>query len=141
MTGISSFRLYCLRGIYLLIAVAQGLNTWPGILHHEGPWAFNAGVVACMMGALTALSALGLRYPLQMLPLMFWEIAWKTIWLIVVALPAWQSGQVDTVMRETTFACGLVVLVYAVVPWDYVYANYVIHRGDPWRGTVARHAE
>jgi hypothetical protein len=133
MTEVSPFRLYLLRGVYLLIAVAQGLNTWPGIFQRDRVWGLEEGLIMGMMGALTALSWLGLRYPLQMLPLLLWEIVFKTLWLIVVALPAWLNGRFDAAMATTTFACGLVVIVYVVVPWDYVVSNYVIRRGDPWR--------
>lgn len=133
MTTVSTFRLYFLRAVYLLIAVAQGLNTWPAIVNHHGAWAFDEGVMMCMLGALTALAALGVRYPLQMLPLLFWEIAWKTIWLVVVALPLWREGHMDAGMAKAAFACGLVVIVYAAVPWRYVFANYVARTGDPWR--------
>lgn len=133
MSKVSWLRLYFLRAIYLLIAVAQGLNIWPLILHHDKVWEMNEGVVICMMGALTALSALGLRYPLQMLPLLMWEIAWKTIWLIVVAMPLWLSSQMDEATAKTAFACGLVVIVYAAVPWDYVISYYMVRPGDSWR--------
>lgn len=136
MADISPLRVYFLRGVYLLIAVAQGLNTWPGLLQPDRVWEMGEGLIACMMGALTALSLVGVRYPLQMLPLLFWEIAFKTLWLVVVALPAWMNGRFDAAMATAAFACGLVVLVYAAVPWDYVYANYIVRRGDPWRRTA-----
>jgi hypothetical protein len=133
MNPVSSLRLYLLRAVYLLITVAQGLNIWPLILHHEKAWEANEGVVICMMGALTALTAFGLRYPLHMLPLLLWEILWKTIWLIVVAMPLWLSGQMDEATAKTAFACGLVVIVYAAVPWGYVVSHYLTRSGDPWR--------
>ncbi|ESQ88314.1 hypothetical protein ABAC460_16775 [Asticcacaulis sp. AC460] len=132
MSNVSGFRLYLLRAIYLLITVAQGLNIWPLILHHDKAWGMNEGVVICMMGALTALSAFGLRYPLLMLPLLLWEIVWKTIWLIVVAIPLWLSGAMDKATAETAFACGLVVIIYAAVPWGYVVSHYITRSGDPW---------
>lgn len=82
MTEISVLRLHALRAGYLLLVVGLGLTVWPGVIHHDRPWELMQGVVHCMLAALSALAILGLRYPLQMLPLLFFELAWKTIWLL-----------------------------------------------------------
>jgi hypothetical protein len=37
--------------------------------------------------ALVTLSGLGLRYPLKMLPLLFMQLFYKSVWLIAVAFP------------------------------------------------------
>lgn len=130
---VATWRLNLLRAVYALIAIAMGAMTWPDILTRSGDWSFAPGVVKCMLGALTLLSLLGIRYPLRMLPLLFWELAWKTIWLLVVALPAWMENRIDTAMAENIFATGLVVIVYAAIPWGYVFDHYVRHPGDQWR--------
>jgi hypothetical protein len=90
------------------------------------------GVVHCMLAALSALAILGLRYPLKMLPLLFFEIAWKAIWLIVVALPAWSAHQMDADTAETAVECLMAVVFLVVIPWPYVAATYGMTRGDPW---------
>jgi hypothetical protein len=38
------YRLYLLRASYLLLGLAQGLRTWPAILHRTLPWDFWHGV-------------------------------------------------------------------------------------------------
>jgi hypothetical protein len=92
------------------------------------------GVAVAMLAALTLVSWLGVRYPLQMLPLLFFEFAWKTIWCAAMLLPAWQAGPLDADMKESAFACLLgVVLCPLVIPWPYVWANYVVKPGDRWR--------
>jgi hypothetical protein len=63
------------------------------------------GFVCCVLGAVSALALRGLRYPLQMLPLLFFELVWKPIWLIVVAVPLWSAHQMDAKTWETAFAC------------------------------------
>ncbi len=133
MTDVSLFRLYLLRALYLLIVVGLGTVVWPGVIHHDKPWALMDGVVACMLAAFSALSVLGLRYPLQMLPLLLWELAWKSIWLAVVALPLWQSGQMDEATRATTWQCLMVVIIPFIIPWRHVVARYVRQGGDRWR--------
>jgi hypothetical protein len=132
MTEVSPLRLHLLRAVYALIAVAMGAMTWPTIITHSGDWSFNAGVVKCMLGALTALCLLGIRYPLKMLPLLFWEMAWKTIWLLAVALPNWMVGSIDANMAENIFATGLVIIVYAAMPWRHVIDQYFSIQGDRW---------
>lgn len=132
MKEVPIWRLNALRAVYALIAIAMGSMTWPMILTHSGDWSFTGGVVKCMLGALTLLCLLGIRYPLQMLPLLFWELAWKTIWLLAVALPAWQAGSVDAEMAENIFATGLVALVYLAIPWRYVFEHYARKPGEGW---------
>jgi hypothetical protein len=101
---IALWRIYLLRAGYLLIAVGMGMQKVPAFLHHK-PWELMHGVVNSMLLALVLLAVLGLRYPLKMLPLLFWEITWKATWLLAVALPAWQNHTLDADTWDTTFAC------------------------------------
>ena len=128
---IALWRIYLLRAGYLLIAVGMGMQKVPAFLHHR-PWELMHGVVNSMLFALVLLAVLGLRYPLKMLPLLFWEIAWKATWLLAVALPAWQNHTMDADTWDTTFACLMSVIFLFVVPWDYVWRNFVAARGDRW---------
>lgn len=129
---VSLLRLYLLRGGYLLIVVGLGITEWPEFINRSGSWELMEGVVQCMLLAFWALCVLGLRYPLQMLPVLLWEVAWKTVWLIVVALPIWASGQMDDSTMDTVIACLLVVVFPFVIPWRFVFVNYVKKPGDRW---------
>ncbi len=93
MHDISLFRLYLLRALYLLIVVGLGATVWPGVLYGAHQWALMEGTVVCMLAAFSILAALGLRYPLQMLPVLLWKLVWKTLWLFIVALPQWWAGR------------------------------------------------
>jgi len=33
---------------------------------------------------------------------------------------------------DTTFACLISVIFLFIMPWDYVWRNFVAARGDPW---------
>ena len=90
-------------------------------------------VVTCMLVAMSILALLGLRYPVRMLPILLFETAWKVIWLAVVALPLWLNHEMDAVVREMAGEVLWVVIILAVVPWRYVYSNYLARRGDRWR--------
>jgi hypothetical protein len=92
---------------------------------------------SCMVAAFSVLCIFGLRYPLQMLPVLLWEIIWKTLWLASVLIPQWRSGHFDNALKPTVFTCSWVVLVYIAVPWRYVFLNYVRVPGDRWRVAAA----
>lgn len=132
MHAVSLTRLYLLRTVYLIIAVGLGLVIWPGIIHHDKPWDMMQGFVNCMLAAFGLLCALGIRYPLQMLPVLLWELTWKTLWLIVVALPAWRAGPLDQAMLENLFAVGVVVIIPIAMPWGHVVRTYLKQPGDRW---------
>lgn len=75
MTEVSLLRLHVLRAFYLLIAVSEGSQIWPAIIHHIKPRELMHGVAMSMLAALTAVAVVGLHYPLRMLPLLFFQIA------------------------------------------------------------------
>jgi len=133
MHEVSLFRLYVLRAMYLFILVGLSFYVWPGLLHTETHWELMEGQVSCMLAAFSLLCILGLRYPLQMLPVLLWEVIWKTLWLVRVPLPQWMAGHLDESLKPTIFAVSLVVLVYLAIPWRYVFAHYLVARGDRWR--------
>ena len=60
---------------------------WPSLIRHDRSWPLMEGVATCMLVAMSLLALLGLRYPLQMLPVLLFEVAWKLIWLGAVVLP------------------------------------------------------
>lgn len=126
------WRLYLLRAAYLLIVLGLGRMILPGVLHH-GSVALDDGVISSLLAGVWTLALFGLRYPLRMLPLLLFETAWKTIWLLAFGWPAWSAGQVDAATHETLKACLMGVVIFpAVIPWGYVFDRYVRRRGDRW---------
>jgi hypothetical protein len=141
MAEVSLFRLYLLRAMYLFIVAGFGVFIWPGILRHQGPWDLMQSVVNCMLIAFWTLAILGLRYPLQMLPVLLWEFVWKMLWLLAVGLPAWRSGTMSEAMQANAFACAFALLIPLVLPWRYLAAHYLRKAGDPWRRERAQRLE
>ncbi len=138
MPEVSTFRLYLLRAMYALIAVGLGLMIWPGIVDHPKDLALMRGVVRSLLGALALLAVLGIRYPIKMLPLLLFELVWKSIWVLAFGLPLWLGHQLDPDTRETLTACLWgVVLVPLVLPWRYVLATYARTPGDRWARRAA----
>jgi hypothetical protein len=131
MTDVSLFRLAVLRLVYALIAFGQGAIQVPLLLHH-GHWTPMSGVAHAFLLALAALSLVGIRYPLQMLPLLVYELLWKTIWLLGIWLPLYLAAQVDGETQSMFFEIAPIVVVIPIIPWRYVWANYVKKAGDRW---------
>ncbi len=125
MNQVSLFRLYVLRALYLLVVIGLSVVLLPQVISHTKPWEFFQGAETCMLLAFWLLCMLGVRYPLQLLPVLMWELIWKTLWLILVPLPLWLAGKLSDAMLPDVFAIGCVVLVYIAMPWSYVYHQYV----------------
>jgi hypothetical protein len=133
MTEVSMIRLYLMRTMYLFMALGLALTIWPLIVSHDPELPRMTGVVFALLGTIGLLSFLGLRYPLQMIPLLLFELTWKAIWLLAFALPRWLDGTLDEGMRSSVFDTSFGILLLFVIPWRYVYANYVRKPGDPWK--------
>jgi hypothetical protein len=133
MTEVSLSRLYALRAAYLLVAAGLAATVWPLVIDHAPGWPLMNGVVCSLLAAVSVLAALGIRYPLQMLPVLLFELLWKSIWLIAIALPLWSANQIDARTWETVTDCLAAVILIPLIPWRYVIAQYVTKAGDRWR--------
>jgi hypothetical protein len=138
MYEVSSFRLYLLRAMYVFTVVGLAIEKLPALLH---PATLSPGdsVILSVLGTTALLAVLGIRYPIKMLPLLFFELVWKAIWILVFGLPQLLSGGLDPNVTfggtETLFACMVgVVLVPLVTPWGYVLTHYLKAPGDRWVG-------
>ena len=138
MNEVSTTRLYVLRAAYLFIAVGLALMIGPLLIDPPANLEHPRGVMWALLGGVGTLALLGLRYPLQMLPLLMFELVWKTIWLGAIALPAWRAGQltpaITSSITDTTVGIALVLIV---LPWRYVFENYVRRPGDRWTRRAA----
>ena len=130
---LSLVRLHALRVFYLVMAAGLGVYIWPVVIYHSNEFAAAKGIQLALLAGLGATAALGLRYPLQMLPILLFELIWKAIYLIAFALPLWSAGQINLAVAEDIKAVLMVVIFVPLVPWRYVVAHYVLKRGDRWR--------
>ena len=122
------FRLYVLRTTYLLIGLGEGSQVAPALFVHD-PTA--RGVIPSLLAGMCLLCLAGLRYPRQMLPILLFEAAWKSIWFFAYGLPQWLSGQQPPTFAEDFFNIGFgVILMPLVIPWGYVWRTYAKARGD-----------
>ncbi len=129
---LSTRRLNVMRCGYAFMGIGLAIVKWPLLLQAPSLPVAD-GVVTCLLTAMSLLAFLGLRYPVRMLPILLFEVAWKVLWMAVVALPHAVFGDMDAATREVLINCSLVVIIIAVVPWGYIWRRYVRTPGDAWR--------
>jgi hypothetical protein len=103
-----------------------GKETWTHIFTHQGPWDPTSAVAWCVWTAFATLAGLGIIRPLKMLPIIFLEIFYKVLWLILVAYPLWSKGTLTGSSAEGITSGFLwVVLPIVAVPWGYAFVTYI----------------
>jgi hypothetical protein len=128
------WRLNLLRAFYLLVAAGLIMSFGSSMLHHGNAWALRKGETAALLSGLAILYVWGLRYPLQMLPLLVLELVWKAIWLLAIALPLWQGGAMTPDAQESAYAClAGIVLTPLVLPWRHIAHHYFAKPAQRWR--------
>jgi len=131
--SVSLFRLYTLRLAYLILAAGLGAMIWPAVISHSPQFALAHGIQAALLAAIGLTAVLGLRYPVQMLPLLIFEFTWKAIFLIAFALPLWRAHQITPAAAADIQAVIMVVILVPLVPWIYVWKQYVVKPSERWR--------
>jgi hypothetical protein len=130
---VSLFRLYTLRVAYFIMAAGLGAFIWPNVIRHTNEFAAAHGIQVALLAGLGLTAALGLRYPLQMLPILLFELTWKAIYLIAFALPLWSAHQISDATAEDIKAVLMAVIFIPLIPWRYVFARYALGHGDRWK--------
>lgn len=130
---ISLFWLYTLRVCYFILAAGLGTYYWPSVIQHTNEFAATKGIPFALLAGLGLTSVLGIRYPVQMVPLLLFELTWKAIYLVAFALPLWRAHQINAAAAADIRAVLMVVIFIPLIPWRYVFAQYVLKRGERWR--------
>jgi hypothetical protein len=130
---VAMWRINAMRFLFLLMALVMGSMVWQQLLFESADWPVMRGLAKSMLAALALMSLLGVRYPLQMLPLMLYEIAWKTIWIVLIAGRAWMAGKWTPDIEGLFTDCIGIVIAYFIVPWRYVWARYIMQPMEPLR--------
>jgi hypothetical protein len=123
--GVYRINIYLLRLLYFLMLVFVAKDSWTAILTHQGQWNHLEALAWCVFAAYTSLSILGLINPLKMLPIILFEIFYKSIWLIIVAYPLWSAHKlVGSPAEQMTYAFLWLPLPLIATPWAYVFRTY-----------------
>jgi hypothetical protein len=134
MDGVSTFRLNLLRAGYLLIVVGLAAMIWPGIVSYSDDVPHANTAVRALLGGVSVLALLGLRYPLRMLPVLLFELVWKVIWVLAFGVPLYLKGRLTGDFASSMFDCLFgIVVVLIILPWGYVYRNYLRAPAEAWQ--------
>jgi hypothetical protein len=111
---------------FLLVIVSVGSISVSNLLGHEGDWDPVRAAALSMWAATSILSVFGLINPLRWIPLFLFEIAYKSIWLAVVAYPLWAEGRLAGSPAED-LALSFLPVIFPIIamPWGYVFRTYV----------------
>lgn len=130
---LSPLRLNLLRFLYGFTAIGLALVVWPGVINHPLAPLTSSASVHSLLAGIGAMAALGLRYPMKMLPILLFEMLWKLIYLGFYALPLWTADEVDQDSWENIRDCLFIVIFIPLFPWRYVLATYVTQKGEAWK--------
>jgi hypothetical protein len=123
--GVRPIQLWGLRLFFLLMLVLVTPTAWNVLLTHQGPWDPLRGIAFAVWATYPALAVFGLIQPLRWLPLMFFTLGYKAIWLAFIAYPLWQAGTLwGTPTGEIAGSFLALPLLAAVVPWGYARRSF-----------------
>lgn len=125
--GVRPINIWGLRVFYFLMAAFVATDAWKTLIAHEGPWDNMRAIAYCVWAAYPTLAILGLIHPLRMLPIMFFTIGYKTLFLLFVSYPLWASGTLAGSAAEPMTKIFLwMPALLAVIPWKYAFRTYVL---------------
>jgi hypothetical protein len=127
--GVPPINIYLLRLLYTLMFLFLSYDSWTHIIRHTGPWDPANSAAWFMWGSCAFIAVIGIRRPLKMLPIVLFEIIYKTAWLIVIAYPLYQRNELTGTPAETMADnFMLVILPIVAMPWRYFFRTYIVDK-------------
>lgn len=124
---VSPARLKLISAAFLLSAIVGCALILPGMIR---PDPAARGMLESMIAGLWLCAFLGLRQPLQMLPILLFAFVCSTLWLIDYGLPRSLASAVST---DLLAIGGGAILIALVMPWRHVWRRYVRDPSERWR--------
>ena len=99
---------------------------WPDILQHPLSMPRMTGVALANLGTIGLLSLLGLRYPLQMIPLLLYELTLENrLAPRLRASAVARTAAMDAATQRSVYEIGAGLILLLVIPWRYVFDHYI----------------
>lgn len=125
--GVPRINIYLLRLLFTLMFLFLTYESWNHILNHNGPWENGNAAAWFMWGSYSAISFIGIVRPLKMLPIVLFEIVYKTAWLFFIAYPLWVKNELIGSPAEGMARVFIwVVFPIAAMPWRYFFRTYLL---------------
>ncbi|MDB5141318.1 MAG: hypothetical protein JWQ66_31 [Mucilaginibacter sp.] len=125
--GVPLINIYLLKLLYTLMFFFLSYTSWTHILHHTGLWDPANSAAWFMWASCALIAVIGIRRPLKMLPIVLFEIIYKTAWLIVIAYPLYQRNELTGTPAEVmAHNFMLVILPIVAMPWRYFFRTYIV---------------
>ena len=125
--GVPRINIYLLRLLYTLMFLFLTYDSWSHIFNHTGPWNTTNSAAWFMWGSYSLISCIGIRYPLKMLPIILFEITYKTAWLVIVAYPLWVKNElIGSPVEGAARLFIWVVFPIVAMPWKYLFRTYIL---------------
>lgn len=116
----------CQAGLLNLLG-GVWLSSRAGVARTKGGAARSAGfrtILGSLWIAILVGSVVGLSFPVPMAPLLIVQVVYKTLWLLVYALPRALGGRSGEVPWGISLTFLVIVLTYPwVIPWAQVFAR------------------
>ncbi|MCR9248779.1 MAG: hypothetical protein NXI20_00090 [bacterium] len=120
------WRIVIMRGLYLLTFVGLAFDSYSTLFNPGEMLDTITGVAFVFWASYATLMGFGVRYPVQMMPLLFLQLFYKALWIIGVYMPMYNAGVVTENAQSFFWICvTAVILDVIVIPWPYVLNNYV----------------
>lgn len=123
---VPGWRLYLLRGLFLLNFISLAFDNWSMILFPKEQLDTLTGVTISFWAAFSLLNLIGIRRPLQFIPILLLQLFYKSAWIVGTYLPASKAGLLTEDIRSFLWICVAgIALNLLIIPWKYVYQEYL----------------
>ena len=89
MSRLPTWRIVLLRLCYLAIAIGLGMTIVPRLIWLPEALTYQGAALTSFLASLALLCLLGFFRPIAMLPVLLFELGWKFIYMLRIALPGW----------------------------------------------------
>jgi hypothetical protein len=127
--GVPPINIYLLKLLFALMFIFLTYDSWAHVFRHTGPWDPANSAAWFMWGSCGVIAVIGIIRPLKMLPIVLFEIVYKTAWLIVVGWPLSRQNQLaGTPAGAMAHNFMLVILPIVAMPWRYFFRSYIMDK-------------
>lgn len=124
MTWLPTWRIALLRLCYLMIAGGLGVTIVPRLIWLPETMTYQSAALTSFLASLMLLCLLGVFRPIAMLPVLLFELGWKFVFMLRIALSAWLGGRLTPDLELLFWECVPILIYVPIIPWGIVWRRY-----------------